>query len=192
MNNLQFRAEDHSYHVNGVRLPSVTEILKDVGLIDTTHFKPEHAERGTTVHEATQFWDETGMEDDTIPEELLGYLEGWKKFREETGFEPSHIEQSFYSPQGYAGTVDRIGKTHKINPILLDIKTGPKQGWHRLQLAAYALMAKHELRIPIWEYWGVHLKRDGKYSVETYKSIEDSADWLAVLKVYQLKQGAAK
>ena len=69
MNNLQFRAEDHSYHVNGVRLPSVTEILKDVGLIDTTFFAPEHAERGTRVHEATVFWDETGMDDDTLPEE---------------------------------------------------------------------------------------------------------------------------
>ena len=192
MNNLQFRAEDHSYHVNGVRLPSVTEILKDIGLIDTSYFKPEHSERGTTVHEATQFWDETGMEDDTIPQDLLGYLEAWKKFREETGFTPTHIEQSLHSPQGYAGTVDRIGKTNKINPILLDIKSGPPQPWHRLQLAAYSLMAKHELKIPIWECWGVHLKKDGKYSVETYRSIEDSADWLSVLRVYQLKQGAGK
>ena len=192
MNVLTFDSETHTYRVGDEIIPSVTQILKDVGLIDTTHFKPEHAERGTTVHEATQFWDETGMEDDTIPEELLGYLEGWKKFREETGFEPSHIEQSFYSPQGYAGTVDRIGQTHKINPILLDIKTGPPQSWHRLQLGAYALMVKRELNIPIWDMWGVHLRKDGTYSVESYKSIEHSADWLAVLRVYHIKQGAIK
>lgn len=192
MNVLTFDSETHTYRVGDEIIPSVTQILKDIGLIDTTHFKPEHSERGTTVHEATQFWDETGMEDDTIPEELLGYLEGWKKFREETGFTPSHIEQPLYSTQGYAGTVDRIGKTHKINPILLDIKSGPPQPWHRLQLAAYALMVKSELRIPIWECWGVHLKKDGKYSVETYRSIDNSADWLAVLRVYQLKQGAGK
>lgn len=192
MNVLTFDAETHTYRVGEEVIPSVTQILKDVGLIDTSFFKPEHAERGTVVHAATQFFDETGMDDDTVPDDLLGYLEAWKKFREETGFTPSHIEQSLYSKQGYAGTVDRIGKTHKINPILLDIKTGPPQPWHRLQLAAYALMSKHELNIPVWQSWGVHLTRDGKYSVETYKSIDDAADWLACLRVYQLKQGENK
>lgn len=188
MNGLTFEPETHTYRVGEEIIPSVTQILKEVGLIDTSFFTPEHAERGTLVHGATQFWDETGMEDDTIPGELLGYLEAWKKFREETGFIPSHIEQSLYSRQGYAGTVDRIGKTHKINALLLDIKSGPPQPWHRLQLAAYALMVKYELNIPAWECWGVHLKKDGKYSVEVYRSIDDSATWLSVLKVYQLKK----
>lgn len=195
MNNLQFRAEDHSYHLNGVRLPSVTEILKDLGLIDTTFFAPEHAERGARVHEATVFWDETGMDDDTLPEEWAGYLSAWKKFREETGFVPSHIEQAFgtedtISIERYAGTVDRIGKTHTINPLILDIKTGPPQPWHRLQLAAYAILVKRELNIPIWDMWGVHLRKDGTYSVKSYRSIEHSPDWLAVLTVYHIKQGA--
>ena len=192
MKPLTFDPETHTYRKGETVLPSVTQILKDVGLIDTTFFAPEHAERGTRVHEATVFWDETGMDDDTLPEEWAGYLSAWKKFREETGFAPSHIEQAFCSEQGYAGTVDRIGKTHKINPLLLDIKTGPPQAWHRLQLAAYALMVKRELNIPIWDMWGVHLRKDGTYSVESYKSIEHSADWLAVLMVYHIKQGAMK
>ena len=192
MSQLTFDPETHTYRVGDTVLPSVTQILKSVGLIDTTHFKPEHSERGTTVHEATQFWDETGMVDDTIPEELLGYLDAWKRFREETGFTPSHIEQSFYSQQGYAGTVDRIGKTHSVNPILVDIKTGAPQPWHRLQLAAYSILAKQNLDLPIWETWGVHLKKDGKYSVEPYRQIEHSADWLAVLRVYQLIKGDGK
>ena len=189
---LTFDPETHTYRMEGEIIPSVTQILKDVGLIDTTFFSPEHAERGTRIHEATVFWDETGMDDDTLPEEWTGYLSAWKKFREETGFVPSHIEQAFCSDQGYAGTVDRIGKTHKINPLLLDIKTGPSQPWHRLQLAAYALLVKRELNIPIWDMWGVHLRKDGIYAVESYKSIEHSADWLAVLRVYHIKQGAIK
>lgn len=190
MNALTFDPETHTYRKGETVLPSVTQILKDVGLIDTTFFAPEHADRGTRVHEATVFWDETGMDDDTLPEEWAGYLSAWKKFREETGFVPYHIEQAFCSDQGYAGTVDRIGKTHKINPLLLDIKTGPSQPWHRLQLAAYALLVKKELNIPIWDMWGVHLRKDGTYAVESYKSIEHSADWLAVLRVYHIKQGA--
>lgn len=189
---LTFDPETHTYRVGEEIIPSVTQILKEVGLIDTSHFKPEHAERGTRVHEATQFWDETGMVDDTIPEELLGYLDAWRKFREETGFTPTHIEQSFFSKQGYAGTVDRIGKTHKINPILLDIKSGPPAPWHRLQLCAYSLLAKLELNIPVWEAWGVHLKKDGIYSVEVYRNINDLADWLSVLKTFQLKKELAQ
>lgn len=189
---LTFDPETHTYRKGETILPSVTQILKDVGLIDTTFFTPEHAERGTRIHQATAFWDETGMDDDSLPEELSGYLSAWKAFREETGFVPSHIEQAFCSEQGYAGTVDRIGRTHKINPLILDIKSGPPAPWHRLQLAAYALMVKRELRIPIWDMWGVHLRKDGKYSVESYKDIEHSADWLAVLRVYQIKQGEKK
>ena len=192
MKHLTFDPETHTYRMEGEIIPSVTQILKDVGLIDTTFFAPEHAERGTRIHEATVFWDETGMDDDTLPEEWTGYLSAWKKFREETGFVSSHIEQAFCCDEGYAGTVDRIGKTHKINPLLLDIKTGPPQPWHRLQLAAYTLMVKRELNIPIWDMWGVHLRKDGIYAVESYKSIEHSADWLAVLRVYHIKQGAIK
>lgn len=189
---LTFDPEPHTYRKGEIILPSVTQILKDVGLIDTTFFTPEHAERGTLVHKATEFWDETGMDDDTFPEEFSGYLNAWKRFLEETGFEASHIELSCYSKLGYAGTVDRIGKTHKVNPLLLDIKTGSPQPWHPLQLAAYSLMIKQELNIPIWDMWGVHLRKDGKYSVQSYKQIEHSADWLAVLRVYQIKQGERK
>ena len=192
MKHLTFDPETHTYRMEGEIIPSVTQILKDVGLIDTTFFAPEHAERGTRIHAATVFWDETEMDDDTLPEEWTGYLSAWKKFREETGFVSSHIEQAFCCDEGYAGTVDRIGKTHKINPLLLDIKTGPPQPWHRLQLAAYTLMVKRELNIPIWDMWGVHLRKDGIYAVESYKSIEHSADWLAVLRVYHIKQGAIK
>ena len=192
MKHLTFDPETHTYRMEGEIIPSVTQILKDVGLIDTTFFAPEHAERGTRIHAATVFWDETEMDDDTLPEEWTGYLSAWKKFREETGFVSSHIEQAFCCDEGYAGTVDRIGKTHKINPLLLDIKTGPPQPWHRLQLAAYTLMVKRELNIPIWDMWGVHLRKEGTYSVESYKSIEHSADWLSVLRVYHIKQGAIK
>lgn len=189
MSPFTFREEDHTYWLDNVCLPSVTQILHDLGLVNGTYFTPEHADRGTRVHRATEFFDETGTDDPELDTDIAGYLEGWKKFRDETGFTPEHIEVPFYSRSGFAGTIDRIGRTHAVNPVLLDIKSGAPANWHRFQLSAYALLTREYLNVSVWELWAVHLSRDGKYKVERYKTMDHSADWMAIWRVYQLKQG---
>jgi len=47
----------HQYPEDGVVLPSVTEILKPVGLLDTRGFSRESANFGTEVNEATTLID---------------------------------------------------------------------------------------------------------------------------------------
>ena len=46
--------ETHTYTPN---LPSVTEILRSVGLIDATWYTEEARQRGTAVHLACEYWD---------------------------------------------------------------------------------------------------------------------------------------
>ena len=58
---IQFDEAAHVYTVAGVERPSVTQILKDAGLIDTTWYTDEARQRGRAVHLAAQFLDEDDL-----------------------------------------------------------------------------------------------------------------------------------
>ena len=47
---LHYDPETHIYTVDGEVLPSVTQILKDMGFIDVTWFNDYARERGSLVH----------------------------------------------------------------------------------------------------------------------------------------------
>ena len=57
-----FRESDHTYWQGdpdgGERLLSATQVGKLAGLIDTRWFKPHHADRGTKIHKALEYFDQ--------------------------------------------------------------------------------------------------------------------------------------
>lgn len=145
MPELQFDPILHVYSLNGQRLPSVTQIMEDVGIIDYSSIPGETRERalerGRLVHEATALDDEDDLDEESLPESLAPYLQAWRKFRAATSFTPRLIEHRSHHQYGFAGTLDREGDITwegKRIPCLLDIKTGIAQLWVRWQLAAYA------------------------------------------------------
>ena len=78
---VQFDESAHVYTVARVQRPSVTQILKDAGLIDTTWYTDEARERGRAVHLATQFLDEDDLDWDTVLPQYGGYLAAWERFK---------------------------------------------------------------------------------------------------------------
>lgn len=73
----------HQYSEDGVVLPSVTEILKRVGLLDTKGFSRESANFGTEVHETTTLIDlgrKTVEEYEDDPR--YRHLKAWELFKE--------------------------------------------------------------------------------------------------------------
>jgi hypothetical protein len=134
---LEFQAVPHRYLLNGNPVTSVTQILDAAGLSTAgkAFYRPEHALRGTAVHTACQYDDEGDL--GKCPEELLGYVNAWRKFRAETGFYPTHIELALASQTyQYAGMIDRVGILNDAL-TLVDLKSGAFQAWHALQLAGY-------------------------------------------------------
>ena len=70
----------HQYPEDGVALPSVTEILKRVGLLDTKGFSCESANFGTEVNEATTLIDlKTRKAELWHPVQLAGYCYATQK-----------------------------------------------------------------------------------------------------------------
>jgi len=178
-----FDSDTHTYTDEaGNVLPSVTTILQEEGLIDTTWMKPEHAQRGTDVHEATALIDRGEMVATDFPEWMHGYLDAWQLFRVDYGFQPNAIEQLVYTTV-YAGTVDRVGWMAGDN-WLLDIKTGRPSKWHPLQTAAYAtaLGGGHLKRAT------VHVAKTGKYRLKEHLSDEDYIAWSTILMWRELRE----
>ena len=171
---LEFDRESHTYTVDGVVYPSVTQVLMDVGLIDTTWFRKGSDERGTRVHWICEQADKDtgGMRlflDESL-EEYEPYLDAWEDFKEKSGFVVSQIELPLYSKTlGIAGTLDRVGFLNDKLTIL-DIKSGVKQKWHGLQVAGYKMILRRALNqcgYPV-ELRSVYIKKTGKWTMENY------------------------
>jgi len=163
---LQFDEGTHTYTVDGAVLPSVTQILDALGLMDKTYYTEETRDRGTAIHEAI-FWIEQGIltyEAFGEGHPLAGYIAAWRSFRETSGFEIRDMEaRRYHSTMRYAGTIDVIA--HHKGKAVVDMKSGLTESWHGVQLAAYA-----ELEQDVKHRYVLELHNTGKFSlVEHYK-----------------------
>lgn len=185
---LQFDPIGHIYQYRGRRVPSVTQVLKDMGLVDYSKIPQDVLQlacaRGTAVHIATQLWDENDLEESSIADELRPYLTAWMRFRNETGFLCELNEARGYDPSlVVAGTLDRSGLLCK-SAVILDIKTGILLPGHALQLTAYAQFFAAPRK---YRRYVVQLKDDATYKltefpIETYA--RDLMTWQAAASLW--------
>lgn len=161
---LLFDEATHTYSEDGIIIPSVTQILKAEGFIDTSFIDPWYAERGQAVHRATELYDESILDESTVDPRIQGYLEAWKKYRQDTGFIPSLIEKKMVHPVlKYAGTIDRNS---------LDIKSGSPAPWHILQASAYEDLLLANTDTPSRGWIDVYLQEDGNYKIKPFSVID--------------------
>jgi hypothetical protein len=127
----------HSYSLNGVRIPGVSEILDWAGFSPPYPRTGDYKARGSAVHKATFLFDQGTL--GKIDPRIEGYLASYKIFREEFPVKWDLMEMSAYHPTLlYAGTLDRGCETQSW---IVDIKTGePPKKRLGLQLAAYSLL----------------------------------------------------
>jgi hypothetical protein len=193
---LWYRDSDHSYWhgaVNATRLFSVTEILVSAGLINTRYFSDAAAERGTFVHQATEYHDREDMtlNEEELDEKIRPYMEAYKKFTLECQPKWTHIEHRVGDPPlRIAGTIDRVGSlklTGKArHKVVLDIKSGGAAPSHAIQLAAYSHFATRELlnagaaqsaspTKPLVQRYALYLTSKGTYSLKRFTKTTDIA-----------------
>lgn len=188
---LTFDSEIHEYKWNGVVVPSVTQILEAQGIIDYSFLPPSTREmaleRGSMVHQYTQYDDEADLDDDLVDPVIAPYLAAWRKYRRETSFEPDRIEFRGYDPiWRYAGTLDRTGLARKTRRKLVDIKTNTAPAWVRMQLAGYAAFLPDP---KTYERECVELHKDETYRVIPFSVKEfdrDLNDFRSVVRAHQL------
>lgn len=176
---VEFDPEIHQYKIDGVIVPSVTQILGQ----DSEVFKyaarkkglPDnyYADRGTEIHRITQVYDETGNAEQFKDHEWYGYLKAWIKFRTENEIEIYGREMIVASKElMLAGILDVLCEMYHYK-WLLDIKSGSRTPTHKIQVSGYKLLYEQDTRnrakrIP--EKLGcVYIRKNGNYSFEEYK-----------------------
>ena len=190
MEPVDFDEATHTYTQGGVKLPSVTSIIRAAGLMPDFYGKGNETAmlRGTLVHRVCEFHDEGDLDESTVDPAIAGYLDAWKKFRADTGFKPDKIEWRNAHPlYRYAGMVDRIGSFGGL-PSVIDIQTGAPDPWMGVQLAAYEGLVTSANPVGPHRRLGVHLTSEGKYSVSRF---EDASDWpifLSALGLYNWRK----
>lgn len=190
---LLFNEETHQYFLGTRELPSVTTVMK--GLITNFDGIPkntlEHArQRGTAVHKACEYDDLGILDESTLSDELVPYLEAWRKFKTDYGFIPMHIEKTvFSSTRHYAGTVDRVGQLNGSPGLsVIDMKaravmtpdTGPQTAAYKKALSEEGIEIKHR--------YGIQLLKDGNFTITPYTDYSDISIFYSCLQLYNWKK----
>lgn len=185
MSELVFRAEDHTYWLDGRQIPALHDILGDMGFCPNNGFYTEgSAARGRAIHLATQLFDEGMTAEEAINSlgssvdgdlgyAIEGYIRDYAAFREQnTGFRWFQIEEPIANERlRYATTPDRVGIDPDDEPCVLDIKSGQKEKWHKVQLAGQDFSKKAR------RYALYITDTPGKFSLIRFDDPGDSVAW---------------
>jgi len=179
---LTFDPESHTYTLDGQILPSITQVIADMGLIDTAWFTDYSRERGTLVHRIIEWHLLKELDEDTVDETLVGYLTAWKRFELDTGFVPTAIEQPLASGvYHFGGTPDYIGFLNS-HEVVIDGKSGTISPATGLQLAGQEILAGRPLK-----RFALQLMDTGKYKLTPFTDRSDRGVFLAAVSLWWWK-----
>jgi len=193
--NITFSEELHEYKDDkGNIIPSVTQIIKDSGVMDfsgvSADVLDDASERGEIVHLITELYDRLELDDSTVDPQLSGFLQAYIKFRFDFKIvQFKAIESMIFHSAGYAGTLDRMAVDVDDKIYLYDIKTGIKHPAHDLQVAAYAYSQSYCKPDEIGIMGTLYLSDDGTYRfVKTENKLFSFQVFTSILLLYKWKQ----
>jgi len=134
---IHFDPVRHEYFVDGVRWPSVTELIEYSGLVSPFSKQPWYAQRGKYVHKAIELDIRGTLDPATVDPEVKPYLDAWREFQRDTRC--SVVLNNFQvvnSRERYCGTLDVV-LMMADGPFVTDAKAGGPSPWHELQVWLY-------------------------------------------------------
>ena len=198
MAELLFEESTHTYTLDGVVIPSVTEICAPItcGKYPPVGVVQQAAARGTRVHELCALYDMDALPDE-IEAELVGYVKAWAAFCRDYKPVWRHIELPLYGEidpgQPFAGTVDRIGDIDGRTRVV-DIKTAasldrPAKVALCEQITGYEWLADlNDIDVYDGAGMGVQLFANGNYRVHLIAAIAQKYDFLRSETFWSLRE----
>ena len=200
-----FDEDTHTYTLDGVVIPSVTEICAPItcGKYPPVGVVQQAAARGTRVHELCALYDMDALPDE-IEAGLVGYVKAWAAFCRDYKPVWTHIELPLYglldTGLPFAGTLDRIGEIDGRTRVV-DIKTTasldrPAKVALCEQITGYEWLADlNDIDVFDGAGMGVQLFADGNYRVHLIAAIAQKYDFLrsetfwSLRKLYKITKG---
>ena len=204
---LLFDEDKHEYSVDGIKLPSVTEIVSPFTFskyrVDAAVVN-QAAYRGKIIHEVCADYDMGAYTDGVLLNpEIASYLKAWIDFCHDYKPEWLLVEQAM-ACNDFAGTVDRVGIIDG-NPCIVDIKTTSSMDRASkialsAQIAGYIMLcdSNTEYHIQSKHCMGVQLTKEGKYNVIHVRKVEGKYEfcslslWCKMLEIEKIMKGDKK
>lgn len=188
---LVFDEARHRYTLAGRELISVTTALVVAGLVDRAWFKPEDAARGLRAHAAIHLANAGHLRDDHLDDTIRPFVLAYLAFLADSGFRVDASEEPLADPALMAaGTLDLRGQFIDAGTWLdvIDVKTGAVPPWVGYQTAGYARLLPLPERRRV-RRWVLHLRENGRYTLNQLTKRSDEAVFLAAVTVAQAKRG---
>jgi len=163
---LRFDAERHEYWLDGVLVPSITQMLKATGWVDPAFYTEAARARGQKVHTLAMAHDLGSLDLHHVVQHrgyVLAYLEAMRAIRPTWD---AIEEPAVHSGYPFAGTPDRVGTLFGAQGIA-DIKTGAPEPADAVQLALQAILISANGGLPPTSYLraNLYLKASGRYTL---------------------------
>jgi hypothetical protein len=159
-----FDPETHTYEVDGVRWPSVTELIEYAGLKNNFGHTPFYAQRGKYVHRAIELDVKGTLDIATVDPEVRPGLEAWRDFRAASECEVAATERRVFNAElRYGGTMDLLLEMEG-RFFVTDVKYGSPAPWHGLQAFMYRDALLSEGYSHYAEPAVLYLRKNGRYS----------------------------
>lgn len=180
----------HEYAIDGVRVPSVTQVLQQ--LHDFSHVPADvleaKRELGTAVHLACELDDGGDLVEESVHASVRPYLDAYRLFKSQKVTEVIAAEQIVHHPaMRYAGKLDLLARIEGYRWVI-DFKTPlvihPAVG---LQTAGYAGALQSAAAGPLRRA-ALQLKPDGTYRLHEFRDPNDWPTFVACLTLFRWKE----
>lgn len=190
---LTFDADTHTYKVGVETIPSVTQVLKELGLTRSYDGVDDfYRMRGTAVHKAIELHLRGTLDEQSVDPVCLPYFVAFKRFLQDRGDE-FESELPLYSQSlGCAGTIDLVQHIDDSSVIIYDAKcTESVDPGAELQLCAYQLLFEQNSQKKVRGKFPLQLRKDGSFvPPEKFKkwSDRDPKIWESAMELYRWKK----
>lgn len=196
MNSLTFNAQLHEYRLDGVVIPSVTQILKAEGINNFGMVSEDvlntNALFGKAVHKCVEYWFRGTLDETTVDPALIPYLSGWDNFVEDFGFVVMESEvQGFHPIYRYAYTADLLGEITKgkfLGEAVGDLKTGMVKPADKIQIAAYKMAVGKQYKNTFLLYLNPEFKPRGYKVIFADNNKMEQGLFLSALSLYNYRR----
>lgn len=171
----RFSSSDHAYIdiATGAEIPSITQLLKEAGLVNDRFYTEESRERGSCVHRLVADYDLGAIHKEDLPE-VNSVYKGWLQAHVAAMdvIQPTWLsieERRVHETLRFAGTLDRHGKVYGAVAVV-EIKSGAVEDAHPIQLALQCLLVSPEVGLPAETIprYGLYLKRTGRWTLQSF------------------------
>ena len=189
---IEFDPEKHIYRLDGVVVPSVTQIMESAGLSQRPLCDLETLEiarqRGVAVHKAINIIC-GGQEPQGVDPRIEGYVRAFRAFMQESRFKVIRSEIVLASERHrYAGTADLVGWWGS-DRALVDVKTGQPSPLVAVQLAGYRMLWRENFQDQrIRRCMSLWVREDGSYRLDEKEVFGAESAFQSALNIHRYKE----